>query len=185
VHTALLYVKEKMIVSLNGHFPTSVAGMMAFAAAGTSSAVAWLRGRSDANVERIAAWVTFLEVFLFFDIVFKWRWMLHAAFIRLAMDHAEYERRRVVQVAALVVLSAILLGFGTFTARKLRDKISVTFALWSASLSLACWCVEVISLHYVDAVLYHRIAGVMVIVPIWLLLGFTTAISIQAARSQL
>jgi hypothetical protein len=53
-------------------------------------------------------------------------------------------------------------------------------AVAGAWLSLACWFVEVISLHEVDIVLYYRVCGFMVIALIWLLLGAMTAIGIQA-----
>jgi hypothetical protein len=77
-----------MIVSPREYSPTRVIGMASFGAAGISSGIAWLRAERNSNIARTAGWVTILEAFLFLDIIFDWRWTLHAALIHFALIHA-------------------------------------------------------------------------------------------------
>jgi hypothetical protein len=170
-----------MILSPNWYSQTSVTGMVSFATAGISSGIAWCRGRRSADVARLAAWITIFEVFLFLDIVFDWRWKLHAHLMQFAIDHARYGQRRIVQTAALVLLAAFTITCVTAVARKLRSNTGAMIAASGAFLSLVCWLVEVISLHEVDIILYHKIGGFMMIASIWLVLGVMTAVGIQVS----
>jgi len=45
-------------------------------------------------------------------------------------------------------------------------------------LSVVVWCVEVVSLHAVDHILYHSIGKWMVVSALWILACFMTSIGI-------
>lgn len=175
-----------MILSPNWLTRTSVAGLSAFFIAAVSSAGAWsqirirssLRAGHAPEEARLAAWLTVLETFLFLDMLFNWRWALHTHLMRLAMIYGRYEQRQYVQMAALVLLIALVIYAVRLMARKQRSRAGAVAAC-SGLATLACWFLEIISLHVIDAVLYRRIGGFMVIAFIWLALGVTIAISIQ------
>jgi hypothetical protein len=51
--------------------------------------------------------------------------------------------------------------------------------MWGLLLSLTCWCVEVISLHATDRILYHFAGGLMVVAFLWIVACIMTAVGIQ------
>jgi hypothetical protein len=168
-----------MILSSNGHFPASFMGMLAYAAAGISSGIAWFLRRKQSSDVRTMACITILEAFLFLDIVFNWRWTLHTAMVHFAIGHARYGQRRVVQTAALAFLGVLCVYVLWATVHKLHGKTGMIVAVWGVLLSLACWCVEIISLHQIDAILYRRVDGWIVIIPVWFTFCLMTAVGVQ------
>jgi hypothetical protein len=81
-------------------------------------------------------------------------------------------------VALIVSGSLVAYSIRLVFQRDIMDW-GIVFAVLCAFLSLVCWCVEVISLHEVDAVLYHKTAEVMTVALIWLALSAITAVSIH------
>ena len=103
--------------------------------------------------------------------------------MQFALHQGFYAHRRGMQITGLTILFLILLfGVGIIT-RRLRRRWGAIVAAWSALLALTMWCVELVSLHEIDAVLYHKVGGFMVVAFVWMVLGATTAISIQLEAS--
>ena len=128
---------------------------------------------------RLAACLTILEIFLFFDMAVDGRWALHSKLIQFSLHFGFYEQRRTIQIVGLATASAALLFGMTMIAHRLRGKWFAIVAGWSALLSVATWCTELVSLHEIDAILCHKVSGFMVIAFVWMTLGATTAISLQ------
>jgi hypothetical protein len=162
---------------------TSVAGLLSFGIAALSSVVAFFRLRSVAAVAWPAAWIATLESLLLFDMAMDARWALHGNAMRVALHRGFYAQRHGIQIAGLTILFAILLLGAAIIVRRLRNRPGAMVAAWSALLALTMWCVEVVSLHEIDTVLYYKVGGFMVIAFVWMILGATTAISIQLEAS--
>jgi hypothetical protein len=166
---------------------TSVAGLLSFGIAALSSGIALFRLKNVPVVVWPAAWIATLESLLLFDMAIDSRWVLHGNAMRFALHRGFYAQRHGKQIAGLAILFPILLFGAAIITRRLRSSPSAIVAAWSALLALTMSCVEFVSLHEIDAVLYHKVAGFMVIAFVWMILGATTAISIQleaSARNQ-
>ena len=169
-----------MILSPHWYTRTTLAGLLSFGIAAVSGYTTWFRVRNVPAVARLAAWITILESLLFFDVAFNGRWILHGKIMQIALHQGLYERRRGMQIAGLAIVLAILLSVMVIKTSALRGRRGAIMAACGALLSLALWCVEVISLHEFDAVLYRKVGGFMVIAFIWIVLCATTAISLQS-----
>jgi hypothetical protein len=148
--------------------PTRASGMAAYGVAVTSCGIVWARARSARNVRKIAAWLTAMESVLLLDMIVDGRWVLHQLFVNIAQNQHEYGLRRLPQVILVTFLLAILFVSLYFSLRLLRAKIGALLAVSGALLSLITWCIEVVSLHQVDAVLYHQVWRFMVVSFIWI-----------------
>lgn len=166
-----------MIASGDWFNPTRATGMAAYGAALVCCTIAWVRTKG-----RLALGLMGIEGVLLLDIAFNWRWMLHGLVGGYAQSHHEYEQRRLPQVIALVILAGILL-IGLITVlRMFRKRVGALLAVSGALLSLVTWCVEVVSLHAVDHVLYHSIGSVMVVSALWILACVMTSVGILVDR---
>src|SRR5271168_1755343 len=86
--------RTMMIANMEWLSPTRATGMAAYGFAAACCGVAWATAKGDRVVSRLAALLTFTEGFLFFDIVFNWRWMVHQALMDAAMRRNLYGSRR-------------------------------------------------------------------------------------------
>lgn len=163
--------------------PTSVAGLLSFGIATLSSGIALFRLRNVPAVAWPVAWIAALESLLLLDMAMDARWALHGNVMQFALHRGFYAQRHGIQIAGLTILFAILVFGAAMMTRRLRDRLGALVAAWSALLALTMWCVELVSLHEIDAVLYHQVDGFMVIAFVWMILGATTAISIQLEAS--
>jgi hypothetical protein len=53
--------------------------------------------------------------------------------------------------------------------RRYRGRTGVLLAASGAGMSITLWLVEIISMHEIDAALYHQVSDVMVIALLWVL----------------
>jgi hypothetical protein len=168
-----------IILPLSRGSLTHETGIAAYSLAAASSAVAWIRARDNPKTARFAAFLTIAEVALLFDIIFDWRWALHSFMLRQSMERNIYVYRRVPQTIILFILTAVVLfGFG-FIKRQLHGRNGALIATWGLLLSISCWCVEIISLHATDLILYHFAGGVMIVAFLWIVACIMTAVGIQ------
>lgn len=168
-----------IILPLSRGSLTHEAGIAAYSLAAASSAVAWIRARGTPETARFAAFLTIAETALLLDIIFDWRWAFHAFMLRQSMEHNVYAYRAVPQTIMLFILAAVaLLGFG-FIKRQLHGRRGALIAMWGLLLSITCWCVEIISLHATDRILYHFAGGLMVVAFLWIAACIMTAVGIQ------
>jgi hypothetical protein len=157
-----------MIASGEWLTPTQASGIAAYGFAVTSCGIVWARTRGSQSVRKTAAWLTAIESVLFLDIIVGGRWRLHQSFVDIAQNHHEYGFRRLPQVILVAFLLVILFVCLYFSLRLFRTKRGVLLAISGALLSLITWCIEVVSLHQVDAILYHQVWKFMVVSLVWI-----------------
>jgi hypothetical protein len=126
-----------MILSPHWYTRTSVSGLLSFGTAAVSTCTAWFWVRCVPEFVRLAACLTILESFLFFDIAVDGRWALHSKLIQFALHFGFYEQRRNIQIVGLATASVALLFGMTMIAHRLRGKWCAIVAGWSALLSVA------------------------------------------------
>jgi hypothetical protein len=167
-----------MIASEEWLTPTRAIGLAAYGTAVTCCAIAWTRTKARHGVSQLAAAFTLIEGALLLDIAFNLRWKLHQFLMDIAMQKQEYSVRRLPQVVVVVVLGGLLL-FGLLAARRLfRDRADFRLAVSGILLSVILWCVEVVSLHAVDHILYYSVGSLMMVSVLWILACLMTSIGI-------
>src|SRR5271166_5451131 len=98
--------------------PVRASGMAVYLIAAALCGVAWVRARRDKQVARLAVILGILNLGLFFDIAFNWRWKLHDLLQGQAMADQWYNQRHWPQVESLAVLGGLLLiGIGVVGRR--------------------------------------------------------------------
>jgi hypothetical protein len=149
----------------NGHELTlaGALGLLAYGLAVASCALAYLQAKRLGAVSSLVFVSLAVEVFLFLDLIFNWRWNLHDLLASQAMHMNLYAGRREPQTLALVVL-LVLLYFGLLSAtRLLRTRVSAFLVAFGILSSLILWVTEVISLHAVDHFLYQKLGPFSVV----------------------
>jgi len=127
---------------------------------------------------RLAAVLTVLEAALLLDAVFNGGWRVHSFLDNEAIARNVYDQRFGPQHVALVFLAiAVAAGIG-LTLRLFRGRPGASLAACGCILSLCFWCLEVVSLHAVDALLYRRVNGVMLVRLIWAACSLMTSLGI-------
>jgi hypothetical protein len=121
-----------------------------------------------------------IEGVLLLDMAFDLRWMLHGVVGEIAQSHHEYDQRRGPQQIALVILTGLLLIGLVSILRTFRNRLGALLAVSGVLLSVISWCVEVVSLHAVDHILYHPLGPYMVISPVWILGCLMTSVGVLA-----
>jgi hypothetical protein len=148
--------------------PTRASGMAAYGVAVTSCGIVWARARSARKIRKIAAWLTAIESVLLLDMIVDGRWVLHQFFVNIAQNQHEYDLRGSPQLIVVTILVGILLVSLFFSLRLLRARIGALLAVSGVLLSFITWCIEVVSLHQIDALLYHQVWRFMVVSFIWI-----------------
>jgi hypothetical protein len=170
-----------MISSGDWLTPTRASGVVAYGLALICSGVAWTKSRPNPRVSRIAASLTAIEGLFLLDIIFNGRWLLHNWIGSLALSHNAYQLRRLPQFLADVLLLAVFLFVTVYILRRFRAMPGILMAIGGATLSIIVWCVEVVSLHQVDVILYLTLGPFMVVSYLWLLASLATSIGILFA----
>lgn len=148
---------------------TRAAGEAAYLFAALCCVWAW--SRASGRRRRLPALLTLVELALLFDMLSNGRWALHDLLGAAARDRSLYGERVLPQIAALALLGlAAAIALPTLL-RTFRGRPGAALAVTGAVLSLACWCVEVVSLHAVDALLYRAAGGLMFVAPVWIASG--------------
>jgi membrane-bound metal-dependent hydrolase YbcI (DUF457 family) len=167
-----------MITSGEWLSPTRAIGLLAYGTAVSCCAIAWIRTKARHGASQLAAAFTLIESALLLDMVFDLRWRLHQLFVDFAKQEHEYALRRLPQEIVITLLVGLLL-FSLLAARRLfRDTFSARLAVSGVLLSVILWCVEVVSLHAVDHILYHSLGGVMTVTLLWILSCSMTSVGI-------
>jgi hypothetical protein len=166
-----------MITSQEWLNPTRATGLVAYGTAVTCCGIAWIRTKAR-RASQLAVVLMLIESALLLDMAFNWRWKLHQALMDFAIRRHEYAQRGLPQLIVVTLLGALLL-FGWFVAwRALRGRGTTLVAVSGAVLSLVLWCIEVVSLHAVDHVLYYSVGGVMAVSLLWILSCSVTSIGV-------
>jgi hypothetical protein len=158
--------------------PTRASGLAAYGTAVTCCGIAWFKANNTRKDSQLAARLTVIEGALLLDIIFNWRWMLHDFAAGLTKRAHDYAFRASPQ-ELLDTLLLILLLFGWVSVfRKFPGRIGALLAVSGVLLSLGLWCVEVVSLHAVDAILYHLAGKVMVVSFLWILAAMMVSVGV-------
>jgi hypothetical protein len=173
-----------MIASEGWLSPTRATGIAAYGFAMTCCGIAWARTRRLRSVSQLAALLTAIEGALVLDMIFNWRWMLHQQLMNLAQRWHEYDIRRSPQRVAIAMLAVLLLVGLVSALRILRGRTGALLAVSGVLLSLVLWCIEVVSLHAVDHVLYHLLGQWMVVSLVWVFAALTTSAGILIEARQ-
>lgn len=158
---------------------TRKVGLSSFGIALLCSGIAWLRNLRQA---RRGAWFAALlmlaEGFFFLDMIYEWRWLIHDSLRRSFEMRGLYGQRHWFQIICLVFLAALLVFGFRAVLGKLRGRVGARLAVCGLFLSLGCWCVEVISLHATDHVLYSVDNGIMAVAYLWVLGALLVAVGV-------
>lgn len=147
---------------------TRITGLTADAAALFMCGARWRVCRRSDKARRVFAWLAGVQLFLLLDMAFDWRWDLHGLVMRGAAALGVYGERRLPQAIVLVMLCFI---FGRLMAsiwRRCGRRTGVAVAMTGTLLSVGTWFCELISFHYTDAVLLHKIGSVLVVALLWI-----------------
>jgi hypothetical protein len=118
-----------------------------------------------------------VQLALLLDMVFEWRWKLHALEIRTAMAYGIYDSRRLPQLLALAALITGAVFCSILILARLRRR-GAAIALVGTLLSLGLWWVEVLSYHSIDMVLYRMIGKAMLVGFIWIGFALVTCLGV-------
>jgi len=155
---------------------------------------AWVRDSRAPRRRQLVAVLAALEAVLLLDVAFHGRWRLHDLLENVAKASNLYAERAGRQHVALGIVGSVgAAGIGLALVL-FRGRPGSSLAACGGILSLCCWCVEVISLHSVDTLLYRSMNGVMVVRLAWavcsLMVGFgilwdTFAVRVRARSGKL
>lgn len=159
--------------------PTRMIGLAAYLFAAMLCAIAWTRRIGTARPPKLAASLAILNAGLFIDIWMEGRWRLHDLLQAEAITRNLYSQRTGPQFVVLGMLGATAMTGMMLASTRPRGRPGASVAACGAILALSCWCAEVISLHTVDAVLYHTVKGVMLVTLIWTISSLTMGLGIQ------
>jgi hypothetical protein len=154
--------------------PTQSIGLASCLLAFVCCAIAWIRGRSVPLLRKLSAILAVLEAALFLDMAFNGRWLLHDWLENQAIARGLYDLRTVPQIVALCFLGGCAATGIALVLWHLRGKAGAALAACGGILSVGCWCVEVVSLHAVDHVLYSTVDGVMLVALAWIAFAIMT-----------
>jgi hypothetical protein len=108
-----------------------------------------------------------VNAFLVVEIVVGWRYSVHDIADSFLVSQGLYESRRPWQMSMIVVALMMLFAVG-FTARARIQSAAFASAVTGLCFAISIFVIEAISLHAVDAALYHALGPVKVIAFFWL-----------------
>jgi len=146
---------------------------------------AWASYRKRNQPSRLFAALSVVQFALLLDMVFNWRWKLHAYGMQEAMLEGVYWERRSPQLVVLAILAS-LVGCGAVVVLcRLRYRPGAAIAMIGTLMSCGMWAGEAISYHYLDLILYYRVEGVMFVSLIWVSLTLITCFGVWKDRRSL
>ena len=148
-------------------FPARTLGIIAYGGSSCACAVRWWFGRRNRRGRPFGA-LTLVQLALLVDMIFDLRWKIHALLDQEAMNHGVYGGRRAPQLVALVVMVLVATFAAFVVAAKYRNRLGALLALSATIASVMIWGSEVISYHWMDALLYSSIGPFMAVSLVWL-----------------
>jgi len=158
--------------------PTRLTGLAAYTASLLACTWRWVTYRERDVSRRLYAVLAGVQLCLLLDMAFDWRWKLHDLGVRVTTGLGVYGLRKTPQLLALAVLFLTLALFSILIFSKFRRRFGVALALTSTLLSVGIWCVECVSLHYLDEVLYRVVGVGMMVSLVWAGLSLVTCLGI-------
>ena len=159
--------------------PTRMVGMAAHLLAAIVCGCAWVQNKRWFYSLPLVASLAMLEVALFLDAAFNWRWMLHGFLVNTAVVNGVYGQRSLPQMLALLALSGMACCALTFACRRLRGRPGAILAIFGGVFSAALWLVEVVSLHATYVALHALLGPIMAIAVVWALSSAATTLGVE------
>jgi hypothetical protein len=154
---------------------TRVAGLVAYSVSLALCASRCLRER---RINGLYGILSLAQLVLLLDIVFDWRWMLHERLLQNAMAHGVYGARRPGQLLWLCILMGFVAAGVVLVTVKLQSRRGAAIAVIGTIFSVGLRCMEVVSYHWVDAVMYSRVGAVMLVGILWIALALFTCLGV-------
>jgi len=158
--------------------PTRTAGLTAYTASLLACVWRWAKCREVDASRGLYAMLALVQFCLLLDMAFNWRWKLHDLGVRAAAKLGVYDLRRAPQLLMLLALALVLALLSALIFYKFRRRIGAALALAGTMLSVGLWCLECVSLHAVDRVLYSMVGAVMKVTLAWIFLALVTCLGL-------
>ena len=167
-----------MVVDHEWLSPTRTAGLAAYTASLLACAWRWAKCRESDALGWLYAVLAGVQLCLLLDMAFNWRWKLHGLGVGVATEMGVYDLRRAPQLVALLALGLVLALLSALIFYLFRDRIGTALALTGTMLSMGLWCLECVSFHAVDGVLYRLVGVVMTVSLAWIFLALVTCLGV-------
>lgn len=154
-----------MIATVTSISPTQEAGIASHLLAAVACGVVWTKSRGQ---NRLTATLGLLELFLLFDSVFNWRWILHGFLVKTAMDQSVYDERTLPQEVLTGLLAIATLVAAATTIRHSWNRPGACLAICGGLISAEFWAIEVISFHAIDLILERKVGPMLIIASVWI-----------------
>jgi hypothetical protein len=156
---------QVMIATVTSISPTQEAGIASHLLAAVACGVVWTKSRGQ---NRLTATLGLLELFLLFDAVFNWRWILHGFLVKTAMELSVYDERTLPQEVVTALLASATLVAAATTIRNSWNRPGACLAICGGLISAEFWAIEVISLHAIDLILERMVGSMLIIASVWI-----------------
>src|SRR5271168_3117623 len=167
-----------MVAGYEWFSPTRLCGLIAYSFSALACSRRWENCRRSHAPGTPFAALAGVQLCLFLDMVFNWRWKVHDFWASRAAELGVYSSRRMPQFLALVALALTVTITGALVRRRFRRRVGVAVAVIGTLFSIALWWCEAISFHYMDAILYHMIGNVMLVGLVWVSLAAITCFGV-------
>lgn len=154
-----------MIATIISISPNQEAGIASHLLAAVACGVVWTKSRGQ---NRLTATLGLLELFLLFDAVFNWRWILHGFLVKTAMELSVYDERTLPQEVLTALLASATLVAAATTIRHSWNRPGACLAICGGLISAEFWAIEVISLHAIDLILERMVGPMLIIASVWI-----------------
>lgn len=154
---------------------------MTFSVSLLACAFRWARMRERGALRHAFAVLASLQGVLLLDIAFDWRWKLHAFWADEAQASGVYGERRGPQLLLLNILLVVMTLVSIWVVYRLRFRLGLALAVTGTLGSIGVWCCEAVSYHFVDAVFYRMLGGVMLVSLLWVCLMVLTCVGVWLA----
>jgi hypothetical protein len=158
--------------------PTRTAGLTAYTASLLACMWRWAKCREVDASRGLYAMLALVQFCLLLDMAFNWRWKLHDLGVGVATKLGVYDLRRTPQLLVLMALALVLALLSALIFYRFRRRIGAALALTGTTLSVGLWCLECVSLHAVDGVLYSMIGMLMTVTLAWIFLALVTCLGV-------
>jgi hypothetical protein len=155
---------QGMIAAVISISPTQEAGIVSHLVAAVACGAAWAKSNLR---NRLTATLGLLELFLLFDCVFNWRWLLHGFLVKTAMQLSVYDERTLPQEALTTLLSIATLVAAAAATKDSWYRPGACLAICGGLISAGLWAIEVISLHAIDAILERKVGPILIVASLW------------------
>ena len=152
-----------MVALLEWLSPTHAAGLAVAGICFAACAAEWANRRSKKLPHRTFAALAAVQFGLLLDMAFSWRWKLHESLMQKSVALGLYEQRRLPQLLAVSLIALVAAAASGWALYRCRRQPGIAMALTGTLLLMGLWCCECVSLHYLDAILYRMVGGVMLV----------------------